>query len=83
MSENIVWRFYVQNYQPLWDFIDANVAEYIVRKDGRGGTPIGSDSKIWSVVLVFSTNAAYEKTKSWVEANQAELRYSENWDQIT
>ena len=85
ISKNIIWRFYLKSYEPLWEFIDQKVSKHIVRKDGRGfeGTGFFSDTPSgWSMVLVFDDQSAYDTTKSWVEKNQDVLGYAERIEDL-
>jgi hypothetical protein len=71
---NIIWRFAVGDWVPVWDFIEANLQESVVRQQVRG---IGADSEgqpaLWQVILVLDDDDAATTLKDWVRANDLEL----------
>ncbi len=72
---NIIWRFAVRDWVPVWDFIEANLQESVVRQQARG---IGADSEgrpaLWQVILVLDDDDAATTLKDWVRANDLELQ---------
>ncbi len=72
---NIIWRFVVRDWVPIWDFIEANLQESVVRQQARG---IGADSEgqpaLWQVILVLDDDDAATTLKDWVRANDLELQ---------
>ncbi len=72
---NIIWRFVVRDWVPVWDFIEANLQESVVRQQARG---IGANSEgrpaLWQVILVLDDDDAATTLKDWVRANDLELQ---------
>ena len=60
---------------PVWDFIEANLQESVVRQQARG---IGANSEgqpaLWQVILVLDDDDAATTLKDWVRANDLELQ---------
>ncbi len=82
-NRNIVMRFYVKHWEPVWEFVEKNIQACIVRQQARRIRPGGHDEPyFWQVILVLDDKDAARRLVQWLESNARCLQYELRWDKL-